>query len=61
MDVGMKLWIFLLGGIAIVGAVWFLWSRFIGFPQHDPTASRPPDGDASAIDLRAHSRDDPPR
>jgi hypothetical protein len=59
MDVGMKLWVFLLGGVAIVGAVWLLWSRFIGFPQHDPTASRPPDGDsgAGATDMSSHRHD----
>jgi hypothetical protein len=58
MDVGMKLWVFLLGGVTIVGVVWALWSRFIGFPEHDPTASRPPDGDASAIDPSAHGREE---
>ena len=39
MDVGMKLWVFLLGGSAIVGGGWLLWARFVGFPGHDPTAS----------------------
>jgi len=56
MDVGVKLWVFLLGGIAIVGAAWCVWSRLIGFPTHDPTSSRPPDGDPSAIDMRPPDR-----
>jgi hypothetical protein len=36
MDVGMKLWVFLIGGSAIVGAGWLLWSRLVGFPSDDP-------------------------
>jgi len=60
MNVGTKLWVFLLGGIAIVGAVWWAWSRLIGFPTHDPTSSPPPDGDPSAIDMRPPDRDDHP-
>jgi hypothetical protein len=58
MDVGLKLWIFLLGGIALVGAGWLLWSRLVGFPTHDPTASPSRgDPDGSAIDVRPHDRD----
>ncbi len=33
MSDGVKLWVFFLGGAAILGAVWFLWSRLFGFPQ----------------------------
>jgi hypothetical protein len=40
MDVGMKLWVFLFGGSAIVGAGWLLWSRVVGFPSRGPTTSR---------------------
>jgi hypothetical protein len=40
MSVGFKLWVFFLAGAAILGAVWFLWSRLVGFPRHDPTTSR---------------------
>jgi hypothetical protein len=58
MDVGLKLWIFLLGGVAIVGMGWLLWSRIVGFPSDDPTASRPRhEGDGSAIDMSPHDRD----
>lgn len=57
MDVGMKLWVFFLGGIAIVGAVWFLWSRFIGFPQHDPTVSRPEGESSAGADMSSHGHD----
>ena len=58
MDVGLKLWIFLLGGIAIVGAGWLLWSRVVGFPGHDPTTSSSRgDPDGSGIDMSQHDRD----
>ena len=43
MSVGLKLWVFFLGGAAILGVVCFLWSRLVGFPRHDPTASTLPD------------------
>jgi hypothetical protein len=45
METGLKLWVFLLASIAVVGTVWVLWSRFIGMPHDDPTGSRPPDPD----------------
>jgi len=60
MDVGLKLWIFLFGSIAIVGVVWLLWSRLIGFPRHDPTASPSRDGDPSATDSRERGWTDHP-
>ena len=59
MDVGLKLWIFLLGGVAIVGAGWLVWSRVVGFPSHDPTASPSRGGpDGSGSDMSPHHRDD---
>ena len=58
MDVGLKLWTFLLGGIAIVGAGWLLWSRVVGFPGDDPTTSPSRhEADGSAIDTSPHHRD----
>jgi hypothetical protein len=54
MDVGLKLWVFLLGGVAILGIAWVLWSRFIGFPQHEPTVSPADEADETS----AHRRDD---
>jgi len=57
MDVGLKLWIFLFGGSAIVGAGWLLWSRVVGFPGHDPTSSSRHNADGSALDMSPHDRD----
>jgi hypothetical protein len=64
MSVGLKLWVFFLGGAAILGLAWFLWARLIGFPRHDPTVSAPPDpnvgGELQALqseELRHHSGD----
>ena len=59
MDVGAELWIFFFGGVAITGAGWLLWVRFIGMPRHDPTSSPAPPGDPTALDLRHHDPSDP--
>ena len=58
MDVGLKLWILLLGGVVLLGGIWLLWSRFVGLPTHDPTSSPSQLGDPTVND--AHRRDDQP-
>jgi hypothetical protein len=60
MDVGAKLGILFLASVALVGAIWLLWARFIGFPSHDPTSSPSQLGDPSVNDPHFRGPNDPP-